>query len=66
MALLKKTQSSKSSNNVIELNLNQRIKPFEDFDLDLDHQHDRMLSSEEVMLVQEQSTKENTFLRSPN
>ena len=45
-----KNGSSTDTNNVIELNLN-KIKPFEDFDLEFDRQNERMLSSEEVRLT---------------
>ena len=45
-----KKGSSTDTNNVIELNLNQ-IKPFEDFDLDFDHQNEVMQSSEKVRLT---------------
>jgi len=55
MALLKKAGSmniSKSSNNVIELNLN-KITPFQDVDIEFDQQDDKMLSSEEVLQLQD-------------
>jgi hypothetical protein len=46
MALLKKA-SGTASDNVIEVDFN-RITPFEDVDIELDEQDDKMLSREDI------------------